>query len=90
VHDFGPIKAQTEEKLATLEKQVNEGSGIQPESDLIRARLEEMIASWVERCPERQGSFRAAKTGDNSLDFGVHLQYAPADEKPIVSLLVLY
>ena len=38
-----PRKAEAEEELATVEKRLKEASGVQPESDSIRARLEEMI-----------------------------------------------
>ncbi|MGC2519697.1 MAG: AAA family ATPase [Burkholderiales bacterium] len=38
-----PRKVETEEELAAVEKRLKEASGVQQESDSIRARLEEMI-----------------------------------------------
>ena len=43
LRDLHPLKAQTEEELAVLDKRLQDASGIQQESDSIRVRLEEMI-----------------------------------------------
>ena len=43
LRELRPLKAQTEEELGALEKRLKQASGMQRESDSIRARLAEMI-----------------------------------------------
>lgn len=43
LRELGPLKIQAEDELADVEKRLDQASRIQPESDLIRTRLEEML-----------------------------------------------